>query len=117
MRCARDASIRNATTGAGSPELLRTAYAALEGPLFHGGGRQSDDARGGDSRLPRGTRKDGAASFVRAEGRVKGVGQECTTYRGEVEIPSPKPMGTRFIWKVVSRLLRRRERGAARSLP
>jgi hypothetical protein len=27
--------------GLEAPELLRTAYAALEGPLFHGGARQS----------------------------------------------------------------------------
>jgi hypothetical protein len=76
------ASIRNATTGAGSPDSLRTAYAALEGPLFHGSARPSDDARGVDSRLGQRTREDGAASFVRAVGRGKGFGQEWSTYRG-----------------------------------
>jgi hypothetical protein len=31
---------------------------------------------------------------VGTEGRVKGVGQECPTYRGEVKIPTSQLMGT-----------------------
>src|ERR1700685_4183514 len=84
------ASIRNATTGAGSPDSLRTAYAALEGPLFHGSARPSDDARGGDSRLGQRTREDGAASFVRAVGNPKasgGSGRPTGVVRALVAIP------------------------------